>query len=423
MKNIFTTILILCFFVNVQAQLKMTAKSSYGFNGNTFYVLDTSVYFNNPANTNPVNENFTDAYNYAIYDSSHFYYYNQATQVLDFITRSVVTFDAGFAHQTLATSYNYTNNVIDTRDDFSNFYTGNNLDSQYFEHTIISPPSTIFYSKNFIHYNVGNYADTAWSVSFQNGVYNKTNKFVYTFNAQNLIDETFAFESTDSVTYTDKTKSKNYYNIAGNIDSIVSYFWQAGSWYNYKKQQYTYNANNMRTSSEVFSFNIATQLYIPSDRMQYTRTNGTLLDSTYGQSYNQTTLKYDTLNKSGYIHNNGLLLHQHLFTFNQVTNLWERPALYSVMNYYYNYLPNSVEDISNEKNQLVLYPNPCETYLNIQSNMQGAKFAIYSTDGKFMQSGIVNSDHKIFVQTLPEGMYIFNSELNGRLLQGQFIKQ
>lgn len=423
MKKIFLLLAsLLCFFCLTYAQVKMIAKSTYGYNGTTFYLRDSSQYFNNPANLNPVNENFTEAYNYAIYDSSHYYYINQTISALELITRSIVTFDAGFAHQTLATSYNYTNAVNDTRDDFSNNYTNNNLDSQSFQHTIVSPPSTIFYSKNYFHYNMGNYADTAWYVTFQNGNYFKTTKYYYTFNAQNLIDETYVFESTDSVNYTTKIKSKNYYNSNNEIDSTVSYFWQTGTWYKYTKKQYTYNINNKRTSSEILSYNTTTQLYNPSSRVEYLRNNGTLLDSTFHQLYNQTSQKYDTLNKYGFIYYNGLLMHEHSYTFNQSTSVWEPTSQVSVINYFYNMLPNSTNDVSASEN-FSLYPNPCESYLILNTANVGTKFAIYTVEGKFIQSGSLNLDHKIYVQTLPEGMYIIKAETQGRRIQELFIKQ
>jgi hypothetical protein len=44
-------------FTHSKAQIKMVAKSTYSFNGIGFAILDTSTYFNNPANPNPVNEN------------------------------------------------------------------------------------------------------------------------------------------------------------------------------------------------------------------------------------------------------------------------------------------------------------------------------------------------------------------------------
>lgn len=423
MKKYFSLLVLTIICFCGQAQLKMTARSTYSFDGNSFYVRDTSTYFNNPANTIPVNQNFTDAFNYAIYDSSHYYYYNQVTQTLDLTQRTLVTFDPAFTHQLLATYHNYTNNVNDTRDDYTNFYTGNNLDSQFSTHSIIVPPSTIFYSKNYFHYNAGNYVDTAWYVTFQTGNYFKTNKYYYTYTAQNLIDETFAFESTDSINYTNKIKTKNYYNAYGDIDSTVSHFWQAGTWYKYTKKAFIYNASNMLLSAEVLSFNLATQLYSPVTRIQYTRTNGTLLDSSYHQAYNQTTLKYDTVNKYGFIHFNGLLMHEHSFTFNQVTNLWEPTSIVSVINYYYNMLPNTVSDQTVAEERLSLFPNPCESYLHINTNLKDAHFAIFSIDGRFMQSGTVNSSGKILVQSLPVGCYIIKTNLAGIIQSEQFSKQ
>jgi hypothetical protein len=86
-------------------------------------------------------------------------------------------------------------------------------------------------------------------------------------------------------------------------------------------------------------------------------------------------------------------------------------------------MPNSTSELTKETSDLMLYPNPCETYLSVKTPMLGAQFAIYSTDGKFTQSGTINTDQKVFVQTLPEGMYIFKSTLNGKTMQELFIKQ
>ena len=75
MKQYLFLILIAFTAYTGKAQLKMIAKSTYAYNGVNFFLQDTSIYFNNPANTNPVHEDFVEAYNYAIYDSSHYYYF------------------------------------------------------------------------------------------------------------------------------------------------------------------------------------------------------------------------------------------------------------------------------------------------------------------------------------------------------------
>nr|MBP6315966.1 T9SS type A sorting domain-containing protein [Chitinophagaceae bacterium] len=128
-------------------------------------------------------------------------------------------------------------------------------------------------------------------------------------------------------------------------------------------------------------------------------------------------------NKYGFVHTNGLLIRSHAYTFNTGTNLWEPTQGVSVINYYYNYLPNATSNISAKSNDFFLYPNPCETYLHIQGDLVGEKFVIYSVDGKFIQSGIVGTNRQIFVQTLPEGNYFFRSEKDGKRIQEIFLKQ
>jgi hypothetical protein len=103
--------------------------------------------------------------------------------------------------------------------------------------------------------------------------------------------------------------------------------------------------------------------------------------------------------------------------------MWEPTTQVSVINYYYNLLPNSTADIQTNQKELLLFPNPCETYLQLKSNLVGAKFAIFSTDGKFIQSGKINANNQVFVQSLPDGMYIFKTELDGKNIQELFIKQ
>lgn len=237
------------------------------------------------------------------------------------------------------------------------------------------------------------------------------------------MEEVISAGSTDSVNYALSTKSHYYYNAAGYTDSILFYSRQAGSWYKIKNTIYTYNGNNMITKIEDFSFNNVTQTYTPQNLRQYLRTNGTLLDSMFNAGWNMNTAKYDTANKGAYVYTNGVLVSNYYYNFNAVSQLWEPATFYGRQHYYYNQLPNSIDEYNKERRVLTLYPNPANDQLSAVGLTTGTSYIVFSVEGKKILEGSVGPDQKINIQPLNSGLYYLVLLEGGQGRTGIFNKK
>ncbi|MBK8080055.1 MAG: T9SS type A sorting domain-containing protein [Saprospiraceae bacterium] len=66
----------------------------------------------------------------------------------------------------------------------------------------------------------------------------------------------------------------------------------------------------------------------------------------------------------------------------------------------------SVKETSNNQANILIYPNPTEGVLNIESdNKNGLTYSIYSSDANLMMSGKVPAKGQVDVSALPNGMY------------------
>lgn len=423
MKKLFLLLVTGFVYTCACAQVQLIARSNYGYDGTQYTISDSFKNFFAAANTTTITQNLTDGYVWGSEDSSHYLYWNTVTQLFELNTRFYNTYDPTYTQYWLGVTINFVNNIPTTIDSSVNTFNANLLDHQLYNHTTLAGPVTIPYQKVYFHYNAGNYCDTAWYVNFSAGNYNNTKKTYYTYDVNNRIDEAVNFQSNDSVNYTASTKSHYYYNATGYTDSILLYSWQAGNWYKIKNTVYTYNANNMATRIEDFSFNNLTQLYAPSNLREYIRNNGTLPDSMFNAGWNITTLKYDTANKAGYVYTNGVLVRNYYYNFNTATQAWEPAAYYGRQHYYYNMLPNSISEYQAQSRKLDLFPNPALDQLSAAGLKAGTGYEIYSMDGKRVLQGTVGPDLKINIHALTTGVYSLYLLEGNQGRYGQFIRQ
>ncbi len=423
MKNLLFIVSLIVIHKLGDAQIKLIGASDYGHDGAQYTLTDSFVYFHAPANNTTINQNLTDGYVFGSDDSSHYLYWNAATQLFELNSRYYHTYDPSYTQLWLGVTINSVNNIPATIDSSINVFNGNLLDRQIYNHTTLAGPVVIPYQKVFFHYNAGNYVDTAWYVNFSAGVYSNSTKTYYTYDGNNRMEEVISAGSTDSVNYALSTKSHYYYNAAGYTDSILFYSRQAGSWYKIKNTIYTYNGNNMITKIEDFSFNNVTQTYTPQNLRQYLRTNGTLLDSMFNAGWNMNTAKYDTANKGAYVYTNGVLVSNYYYNFNAVSQLWEPATFYGRQHYYYNQLPNSIDEYNKERRVLTLYPNPANDQLSAVGLTTGTSYIVFSVEGKKILEGSVGPDQKINIQPLNSGLYYLVLLEGGQGRTGIFNKK
>lgn len=88
---------------------------------------------------------------------------------------------------------------------------------------------------------------------------------------------------------------------------------------------------------------------------------------------------------------------------------------------YFNDVVAGVNLTSDNKNGLVLYPNPAVDYLNFKNlENQNISYAIYRMDGKVMLKSQLSSEYpSIDIRSLPAGIFII--QLNKQMLK--LIKQ
>jgi hypothetical protein len=68
----------------------------------------------------------------------------------------------------------------------------------------------------------------------------------------------------------------------------------------------------------------------------------------------------------------------------------------------------SIDEI--KKSSFVLYPNPFENILNIKHSFDRVTYTLYSTDGKLIRKGLLESS-QIIMPELPSGMYLLQLEM------------
>lgn len=421
MKSLYLLLICICINVlNTQSQSKLIASSTYHHDSTGYFINDSIAHFYKVANTTSANQLYEDAYVTVTQDSNYSYFKNGASLYL--ASRDVNTYNANYTLRTQYLGYLYDNLGVNTYLNKTNYYhTGLQLDSSIGTLTNVVTNNTYNYYNTFYHYNGNNQMDTTWIIYFSNvGVYASSIKQVNTYNGNNLI-EVLQYESTDSVNYTPDSRTNYYYNANNTPDSVIVFQWLAANWYKAAKNEFTYNASNHKIKKEYFGFNNATQTYEKTARDEYVRNNNVQMDTLYSQLWNQANAKYDTTVKMGYKYQSGLLLHSYGFTKN-INNQWQPNPYEAIRNYYYDMIPNAIQETKIDQSTLSFYPNPVENVLQFKQDCIGSKYYIITPDGKYVQSGLIDANNQVQMNLLPAGMYHIVVQGKEGIAQSHFIK-
>ncbi len=90
------------------------------------------------------------------------------------------------------------------------------------------------------------------------------------------------------------------------------------------------------------------------------------------------------------------------------------------------YADQSAQINANDMDQSVrLFPNPSKDCIHLETNSQGATYTLFSTDGKFLDSGeVLNGKAQIDIQDLQNGIYRLEIiSQDGNKTQKQFVKE
>ncbi|MBK8143614.1 MAG: hypothetical protein IPK62_00795 [Bacteroidetes bacterium] len=414
---LFILLQVLSFFAN--AQSKLIATSNYHHDSTGFFLHDSTTNFYKGTNSTSAVQEYSDGFVTWAADST--LYYNKNAGNFNLYAKDVNTYNANYSLRIQYLGNLYNNLGVNTHTyQFDYYYNGIQLDSSIGIYTDVIANNTYKYYNTFYHYNGLNQMDTTWIIYFNNvGVYTSSIKQVNTYSGNN-ITEVLEYHSQDSLTYNPDSKTNYYYNANNTTDSVVAFQWIAPNWHKVAKNEFTYNGNNHKIRKEYFSFNNANQTYSKVARDQYTRINAEI-DTAYSQLWNQGTASYDTTVKSGYKYQGGLLLRSYGFNKN-ANNLWQPNPYNGIRNYYYDVVPNNIHETNLLKTEIVLFHNPVEHQLTIMKECSGAKYAISTVEGRYVQSGLVDSKNQVAVGTLAEGVYVIYIEDGNTISHASFIK-
>lgn len=397
---------------------RLVGHSTYNHDSTGYYFSDSSTVHYLPANTTPTTQ-MIDASNVA-YKFDSMRTYSGSQMMLSAIEKN--SYDASYTKMVEYNGDTYSAGVHTYHYNIQYYYTGNVPDSTVYTNTDIVNNATYVAERDYHHVNAQNQVDTSWYNYLNNvGLYLNSSKYANIYNGNNLV-EVWAYSSTDSVNYTLTGKTVYFYNPNNTQDSLVGYAWQAGNWYKMSKVAYEYNANQYTIAKQNWFFDNNLQVYVSAGRDQIMRKPDNTRDTLFGQLWLANPGVFDTTVKYASQYQGGLLIHAYAYSKNPNTLQWQPDPYNAIRNFYYDMIPNHVNDLTQEKG-LTLYPNPVETVLRFKENVSGHKYSIVSSEGRFMQSGIFDQQQNLNIQNLRNGVYILLTEGNGKTTKTVFIKQ
>ncbi len=327
----------------------------------------------------------------------------------------------------------------------------NNLINEVYQSrlgTSLAPDSlnTFIYDANN---NMIRYIYQSWSGS------NWVNKLkdTLTYNANNnLTSQTF--QTLGGSAWIDSLLILKTYDVNNNLTTSLSQKWNGSTWINSELHNYTYDANNNQTSSLYQKWNFTS--WLNSSENIYT----------YDANNNLTGNLYQTWNMTVWVNN-----YKYIYTFDLNNNLtdklfqkwngtalvnnnlkaWTYDANHLMLSstnknfnstgskvisgdsiYYYYHFTSGVNNISDQKGSILLFPNPSNGKFCIQieagkSSIGGDKLAICNILGEQIYSQYINYNSTVIIDlsSQPSGVYFYKliNEAEGLAGTGKLIIQ
>jgi len=73
------------------------------------------------------------------------------------------------------------------------------------------------------------------------------------------------------------------------------------------------------------------------------------------------------------------------------------------------------------ENGLIIYPNPVDEKLQFKSNLEVEIINVFSLEGKFVETFLINSESQIDVSNLKSGIYFFEFKQNEKIVRKKII--
>ncbi len=238
-----------------------------------------------------------------------------------------------------------------------------------------------------------------------------------------------------------KTKVTMSYSQDDNLDEVISYSKIDSNWIHGSKTKYFYDANLLNNETEYYSWdttysvwnlgaigllsytnNLLTQKHLHNfiyrdAKLEYTyNTDGLLNERAYYEWNAQSaTWKGNTRNIAYYDTDNRLEFIEN-YTWDDIINFWE---LDSKVYFYYNE-PLILQGISESFN---LYPQPCESELNIENLPEYNSINIYDISGQKVLGYKNNGEHILQMHQFMSGVYILECVTSSKIYRQKIIKR
>jgi hypothetical protein len=90
-------------------------------------------------------------------------------------------------------------------------------------------------------------------------------------------------------------------------------------------------------------------------------------------------------------------------------------------NYKYNCTVTAVNENSINRQQIEIYPNPCDEYFYMMGVNDKTKFELGTTEGKIIKFGYIKEFEKININNLPESVYVLQLYTDKGVLRKKII--
>jgi len=234
-------------------------------------------------------------------------------------------------------------------------------------------------------------------------VWNQLTKSTFNYDLNNkLISEIDYNLDNTSMNWVNNIKDDHFYDTHGNDTLMLGYKWDTGAsvWNIDNKTRFFYESNNLSTGLENWIWNSTNNTWTGSGKIEYTFNSNKQLTLfiLYTWYNNTSTWVGFTKTESIYDGNNYKTI-ENTYKWNTNTSSWDK---FEISNYYY-----SLKTTGNPSlfgTNLVIYPNPVSTEMQISGLNENSDIAILDITGKtiFTQKNIGKS---IDVSTLNEGIY------------------
>jgi hypothetical protein len=224
--------------------------------------------------------------------------------------------------------------------------------------------------------------DNAWVNSYQ---------YTYEYDANNNTTTEF-WEQWNVNAWVNSCQYTYSYDVTNKLVSKLQKYWISNAWVDYFQYTYSYDSNNNLIGELKKYWSVTEWEYI--DKYTYT----------YDANNIQTSVAYNQLGWDGTLTTTGEIIYYNFHT-----------------------LTVGIKDLSTEKENISVYPNPASDIVNLyikESNNEDMELNIYNVQGILVMKDILKENNQIInVRDFSNGIYVIEIKLKGGYARQRLVIQ